>query len=83
MYRLRTHRRLWEKQILNIETNTSGDRKMMVWWDTENCGVPKGFDGLKVYEAIVSDFSIKDLNGLVEITALTDAGRLPLDLLDS
>ena len=51
--------------------------KTSVWWDIENCHVPKGLDAHVIAQNVRSALSKLDYKGPVSITAYGDTMLLP------
>ncbi|XP_077240509.1 uncharacterized protein LOC143881361 [Tasmannia lanceolata] len=51
--------------------------KTSVWWDIENCYVPKGFDPHAIAQNISSALEAMDYRGPVSISAYGDTNKIP------
>ncbi|KAL9239787.1 hypothetical protein vseg_014074 [Gypsophila vaccaria] len=51
--------------------------KTSVWWDIENCQVPKGSDAHSIAQNITAALSKLDYGGSVSISAYGDTNRIP------
>lgn len=51
--------------------------KTSVWWDIENCSVPKGFDSHSIAQNISSALVKMNYCGPVSISAYGDSNRIP------
>lgn len=54
--------------------------KTSVWWDIENCQVPKGLDAHGIAQNITSALGKMNYCGPVSISAYGDTNRIPLSI---
>ncbi|KAK7284526.1 hypothetical protein RJT34_19272 [Clitoria ternatea] len=56
------------------------EAKISVWWDIENCGVPKGYNPHSIAQNIASALAHSDHSGPVSISAYGDTNRIPFHI---
>lgn len=62
-------------------TNSSDESLVAVFWDIENCGVPKGKSPSAVVQCIRSQFMTSDVKE-AEFLCVCDVSREPTHLID-